>query len=421
MRRALVLAVLLVVAPLLASTGLDDAGAARGVNRRYVPTPFPKGWFVSHATAPAETLGDNDTSFYALRDDLGHGRALAATSVGVESGFNGLRDDSPVPVRGLKSSVLARNGEFAWLTWPDDTTQDLLHLVAGRGLRDDELIAAARAIQAGAFPRRGVPSGLQPIRSDSSVYGSASAQRVTLVDATGTREIELEVSAGSPAIRAAQQFWSEQESRREHEHAPARAAVLGRQHQVTVVARGEASPRILQRIADSMRATDAAGWEAFRSRVADLPVAALFPGASTASGVIVDGALEGTRWGVAFESGALATARSTIVTADSTTSGAGPGVPFGELPPVMSGGGFGTNGGGLFAGVVPAAAASARFVPDGRAPVDAVLGSLTADGTHRYFGAWIPGVAGTVPLVVYDAAGNVLVQRRSFGCNVCED
>jgi hypothetical protein len=420
MRRALVLAVLSIATSLVANTGAGDAGAARAADRRYVPKPFPEGWYVSHATAPAETPVGDDTSLYARRDDLERGPAMAVTSVGVESGFDGLRDESPAPVRGLASSSLARNGRFAWLTWPDDTAQDLLHLVAGRDLGDAELIAAARAVQARTFPRRGVPDGLRAVRADSSVYGSASAQRITLVDATGKREVELEVSAGSPSIRAAQRFWAEQESKREHEHAPGRAAVLGRQDRVTVVARGEASPRTLQRIADSMRETDAAGWEAFRGRVADLPVTALFPGSSTANGVIVDGALEGTRWGVAFESGPLATAWSTIVTADLTTSGAGSGVPSGELPAVLSGGSVGTNGGALFAGVIPAAAASARFVPDGRAPVDAVLGPTTADGTHRYFAAWVPGGAGTIPLVVYDAAGNVLVQRRSFGCNVCE-
>jgi hypothetical protein len=420
MRRAVALAVL-VVTPFLVSSGADDARAARAVDRRYVPTPLPDGWFVSRATAPAETVVDDGTSFYARRDDLEQGPAMAVTSVGVESGFNGLRDAHPAPVRALPSGALARNGRFAWLTWPDDTAQDLVHLVAGRDLDDEELIAAARAIQAGDFPRRGVPDGLQPVRADSSVYGSASAQRSTLVDATGKREVELEVSAGSPAIRAAQQFWAEQEAKREHPNGPPRAAVLGRQDGVTVVARGEASRTVLRRIADSMRPTDDAGWEAFRDRVAELPTTALFPGASTASGVIVDGALDGTRWGVAFESGPIATAWSTIVTADLTTSGAGPGVPPGDLPAVLSSGGFGTNGGALFAGVIPAAAASARFVPDGRAPVDAVLGPATADGTHRYFAAWVPDGAGTVPLVVYDAAGNVLAQRRNFGCNTCDD
>jgi hypothetical protein len=258
-------------------------------------------------------------------------------------------------------------------------------------------------------------------RADSSVYGSASAQRITLVDATGKQEVELEVSAGSPAIRAAQQFWAEQESKRDHPNGPPRVATLGRQDEVTVVARGEASPRVLQRLADSMRATDAAGWEAFRGRIADLPVTALFPGTPPAGGVIVDGALEGTRWGVAFDPGLLAAAWSTIVTADLTASGAGPGIPPGDLPAVLSGGSISTNGGSIFAGVVPAAASSARFVPDGHAPIEAVMGPTTADGAHRYLAAWVPGVAGTVPLVVYDASGNVLLQRRSFGCNVCED
>jgi hypothetical protein len=134
----------------------------------------------------------------------------------------------------------------------------------------------------------------------------------------------------------------------------------------------------------------------------------------------LDGFQAGTRWGVAFDNGPMAAAFTTIVTADLTSTVAGSGVPASGLPDVLSGGSVSTDGGSIFAGVIPAAATSARFVPDGRPPVDAVLGPTTADGTHRYFAAWVPEVAGTVPLVVYDASGNVLLERRSFGCNVCE-
>jgi hypothetical protein len=344
------------------------------------------------------------------------------TSVGVESGFDGLRDEHPERVPGLPSSTLARNGPFAWLTWPDDTSQDVDHLVAGRDLDDEEVIAAARAVQAGTFPRDGVPDGLRPVRGggSSSPDYVASAQRITLVDASGMKHVDIDVSPGSSAVRATQRFWVEQVARREHENRAQRHATLGPQGRVTVAARGDASTRELRRIASSMRATDAAGWEAFRSRVADLPVTALFPGAPATGAVIVDGFTGTTRWAVAFDSGPLAAAYTTIATAEGMTSTAGSGVPTSGLPEVLSGGSVSTNGGSVFAGVIPAAAASARFVPDGHPAMDAELGPTTADAAHRYFAAWVPEVAGTVPLVVYDASGNVLVQRRSFGCNVCD-
>jgi hypothetical protein len=422
-RRALALAMVLVLAPLLADAISDAAVASGPADHRYVPMPFPDGWFVSSAVATVGTSDASGSAFYAQRDDLEHGRALSVTTVGVESGFDGLRDDHPARVSGLQSSTLARNGRFAWLTWPDDTSQDVEHLVAGRDLDDADVIAAARAIEAGTFPRKGVPDGLAPVRDGGGASPDyvASRQRISLVDATGMRHVDIDVSPDSVAVRATQRFWVEQVALREHAHRAQLHAVFGPQRRVTVVARGDGSTRELHRIAGSMQMTDAAGWQAFRGRVADLPTTALFPGAPPDGAVVIDGAGSGTRWAVAFETGALSVAWSTIATADGMTSGAGPGIPPGELPAVLSGGGFGANGGTLFAGVVPAAATSARFVPDGRTAVDAVLGPPTADGTHRYLAAWVPGVARTVPLVVYDASGSVLVQRRSFGCNVCED
>jgi hypothetical protein len=170
-----------------------------------------------------------------------------------------------------------------------------------------------------------------------------------------------------------------------------------------------------------MRTTDARGWEAFRGRVADLPVTAIFPGFSNPNGVVLDGHLDGTRWGVAFDNGPIAGANTTVVTADLASSGAGPGIPADGLPDVLSGGSVSTNGGSIFAGVIPASAASARFLPDGRPAVGAVLGPTTPDGAHRYFAAWVPDVSGTVPLVVYDASGAELLRRSKFGCNACED
>ena len=86
-----------------------------------------------------------------------------------------------------------------------------------------------------------------------------------------------------------------------------------------------------------MRATDAAGWESFHGRVADLPVSVLFPGASKADGVVLDGFTHGARWGVAFSDKGLGSSSVSVITADLSVGGGGVGVPTtGDLPPVLS-------------------------------------------------------------------------------------
>lgn len=416
MRRLLTLLLVVIAGTVVPSSLATAAIGPIPAGRRYVPTPLPAGWFVNRATPPIESAGDGGFSYYGDRSDLAHGRALAVGAIGSEDGFDGLRDAHPkaVGAKGPPDAKLSRNGNFAWVTWPDPDAQDTFRLVAARGLSDDEVLAAARGR---------IPDGIQQlVRAEIGPDYSAPAQHIDLVDRSGQQHIHLDAFAGSAAVRAMQQFWVQQSALRTHGNGGGGLSVIGPQERVIVVARGDASARELRRLAASMRATDAAGWESFRRRVADLPVSALFPGAANASGVVLDGFTDGVRWGVAFDNGQLAAAYTTIVTADLASMGAGSGVPSGgDLPEVLSGGSVSTNGGSVFAGVIPAGATSARFVPDGRPPVDAVLGPATADGTHRYFAAWVPDVSGTVPLVVYDASGAVLLQRQKFGCNVCDD
>ena len=312
-------------------------------------------------------------------------------------------------------------GRYTWVTWAGEG-QDVVNLVSGRDLSDAAVVAAARAARGSSIAPKGIPDGLDRLLSaDIFPDGAVPAERITLVDASGTKRVKLEAFDASPLVRAMQQFWVEQSSRREHSGAGGRTAVLGPQRRPIVVARGDASVAELKSIAASMRATDAAGWQTFRDRVLDLPLTALFPMAANADGVVIDGATAGTRWGVAFSRGpGLAAVWTQIVTAELSSGGGGTGVPEGALPEVLSAGSVTTNGGSIFAGVIPAAAASARLEPVGLPPVDAVLGPTTPDGAHRYFAAWLADVGGVVPLVVYDAAGNVIAQRSQFGCNTCD-
>jgi hypothetical protein len=187
-----------------------------------------------------------------------------------------------------------------------------------------------------------------------------------------------------------------------------------------LVARGAAPKSVLRQLVSRSAPVDDAGWNAFRNRVEELPVAAFFPQVDQANGAVLDGATDGTRWAVGWDKGSVSpTAWNMVLTPDGTQGAGGTGLPDSGLPDVASSGSSIAHDGMILAGIVPAAAASARFEPVGRPAVDAVLGPLTPDGAHRYVAAWIPGLDGTAPIVVRDASGAVIAQRSQFGCNTC--
>ena len=197
-------------------------------------------------------------------------------------------------------------------------------------------------------------------------------------------------------------------------------AVMATRDGRVVVARGGVPASVLREVAESVAPVDDAGWAAFRSRVAELPVAAFFPQYDEATGAVIDGATGDTRWAVGWDRGsATPTAWNMLLTPDGTQGGGGTGVPDTGAPDVASSGSIIAHNGMLLAGIVPANAAAAQFQPAGRPAVDAVLGPLTPDGAHRYLAAWIPGLDGTAGLVVRDADGTAIAQRTNFGCNTC--
>ncbi len=187
------------------------------------------------------------------------------------------------------------------------------------------------------------------------------------------------------------------------------------------MARGAAPKSVLRQVVASAAPVDDAGWTAFRARVDELPVAAFFPQFDQATGAVLDGASDGTRWAVGWDKGSTSpTAWNMVLTADGTQGGGGAGLPDTGLPDIASSGSIIAHDGMILAGIVPAAAASARFEPAGRPAVDAVLGPLTPDGAHRYVAVWIPGLDGTSPLVAFDASGAVIASAANFGCNTCQ-
>jgi hypothetical protein len=412
------------------------AGAVTAGNTRFVPATVPAGWYLWGATAPsAHERASGGSTYYARRDDPGSGPALAVGTM-ARDGFTGLRAttpgaSAPRTVDGLPGGRLARSGPYAWVTWLAPGGTDV-RLVAARGLADDAVVAAAKsarftthgpvAIDGDVLSDGTLPDGMTRLVSDAGIGpdGTYPAQDVVLVDATGQARVDLSVFRGNAAERAFVRFWADQVPRRGSDAGAAGHAVVAERDGRTVVARGDAPATVLRALVRDTAPTDTAGWQAFRAQVAQLPVAAFFPQAALATGAVLDGASDGTRWAVGWDRGTASPhAWNMLLTADGTQGGGGTGLPDSGLPDVASSGTILGHGGMLFAGVVPAATATARFEPPGRAPVTATLGPLTPDGAHRYFAAWVPGLDGTAPVVVFDAAGNEIARRAQFGCNTC--
>jgi hypothetical protein len=421
------LAALLVLLVALAAMAVPARAVDAG-DQRVVPARLPAGWYVWGATAPAaRTTASGGFTFYARKDQPSSGPALAVGSLRRSDEISTLDDASPRSVSGLPSGRLARNGDFAWVTWLGDTT-DTVHVVATRGLSDDAVIEAARAARVGgsaapSIPASSLPDGVTRLVADAGVFPDFvyPAQSAVLVDATGEQRITFEVFDANAAERAFTKFWVAQEARRGGASSARTHAVTAVRDGRVLVARGAVPQSVLREVVASAAPVDDSGWQAFRNRVDELPVAAFFPQNSQANGAVLDGASNGTRWAVGWDRGsANPTAWNMVLTADGTQGGGGTGLPDSGLPDVASSGSIIAHDGMILAGIVPAAAASARFEPAGRPGVDAVLGPLTPDGAHRYIAAWIPGLDGTSPLVVRDAAGAVIAQRARFGCNTCE-
>lgn len=407
------------------------ANAVEAGGTRVVPGQLPAGWYVWGATAPASgTAATGGFTYYARRGSPSSGPALAVGSLQRSDGFTGLADSSPDAVDGLPNGRLARNGDFVWVTWLGDAT-DTVHVVAARGLDDDAVATAARAARVGgnggqaitpSIAASALPEGVTRLVADAGMFPDDvyPAENVILVDAQGERRVTLEVFDATSAERAFSKFWLDQEARRgTGAPGPERAVTAVRDGRV-LVARGAAPKAVLRQVVSSAAPVDDAGWAAFRTRVDDLPVAAFFPQFDQANGAVLDGASGGTRWAVGWDRGSASpTAWNMVLTADGTQGGGGAGLPDTGLPDVASSGSIIAHDGMILAGIVPAAAASARFEPADRPAVDAVLGPLTPDRAHRYVAAWIPGLDGTAPLVVFDASGAVIARAANFGCNTC--
>jgi hypothetical protein len=423
-RIAPLLALLAAVASVTAAA--PGALAAGTGATHYAPARIPAGWYVWGATAPeAGAVATGGFTFYARRAQPSSGPALAVGSLKRADGVSTLAATTPHAVSGLPRGRLARNGDFVWVTWLGDST-DTVHVVAARGLDDDAVITAARSARVAgdrppAIDASGLPDGVTRLVSDAGVNPDDTypAENVILVDGTDDRRITVDVFAATGGERAFTKFWVDQASRRGNGGAPEHAVMAVRDGHV-VVARGDVPASVLRAVVAPFAPVDEAGWDAFRGRVAALPVAAFFPQHAQATGAVLDGATGDTRWAVGWDRGnATPTAWNMILTPDGTQGGGGAGVADAGLPDVASSGSIIAHAGMLLAGIVPAAAASAQLQPAGRPAVDAVLGPLTPDGGHRYVAAWIPGLDGTAPIVVRDTSGAVIAQRAAFGCNTC--
>jgi hypothetical protein len=409
---------------------LAAAPAPAEANELFAPEQLPDGWYVLQARPPDPADTPAQTSTYYEGDG---DRALAAISFGLsEYGFENRLEGKERPVQGIPNgdhARIIRNDPWVWVFWPAQDVEDTMNLVAARGLSDNEAIAAARAARIPArgavrIAARGLPSDLHRaavawVHPDT---GPSGAEQITLVSSSGRARIEIKVSTAGRAVRAFHRFWVDQFPRRDFR--PPRRAVLREDGRQVVFVSGAARRSILQQLAGGTDRVDLDEWNAFRERVADVPVAALFPGGS-GDGVTLDGSVDGIRWGVRFETTQTALDVSDVVINADGTSGGGSGGPLSDLPAGIVSIGTSTTSGGngpegtTAAGVAPAGTKIVRFEPPGKPPIEAVVAATGPDPTHVYFATFLPNLGGDLPVIALDANGNELARRENFGCNVC--
>ena len=188
---------------------------------------------------------------------------------------------------------------------------------------------------------KGIPHGLDRLLSaDIFPDGAAPAERITLVDASGTKRVELEAFDGSPlvqrdaAVLGGAVVTARAQRRGRRYRGPGSAASPDRRGPRRRVGRG----------AEEHRGVDAGDG---RGRMAEAPRPRRRPAVDGAvpawrrmpTGSSSTERAAGTRWGVAFSRGpGLAAVWTQIVTADLSSGGGGTGVPDRGAPRSALGG-----------------------------------------------------------------------------------
>jgi hypothetical protein len=400
------------VAILVATATLVPApvAAAAAEAQLAVPTTIPAGWYVLGARPPQPPAPADGYRYYAR--DLADGPALAVGTTSCDGGCDELNGHS-TRVRGPRDSpgTLVRRGKHVWVTWTEpDAGQDLANVVIGRDISDREALAAARATDRDArgIARGGRPEGFRD-RGFSHLGPRAipyGVEKVTLLGAERGRTVELYISEPDPVARAEQAFFAAQ-----HPYVsgstPIPRLVTVRVGPRLIVVSGDMPARDMKTIARSVRPTDAAGWDHFRARVADIPVTALLPGlAGVGSYTQISGSTPTVRWAAAFTSDATgATAYTALADADAgMIAGAGFRRAY-EGDRVLTLTASQADGVQLVTGVVPAGTASVRFEGTGTPPIAVAPSDQSPGGGRRYYAVLLPVRNVVVATVALDANG----------------
>jgi hypothetical protein len=421
MRRAVVLAVVLVIAPLLASVGTHDAGAADSTHA--VPTAIPADWYVIGAQ-PAPPDGTTSGFRFFSRDLGDRSPALAVGSISCDGGCDVL-EGKETSVRGPVgiSATLVRNGAYRWVTWLDPSgAQDVVDVVITRNLDDDAAVAAARGVRGDAWAldvkRAALPDGfrdrgLAPVGPSAIPFG---AERITFLRAAGGPDVEVFTTRADGVERAAQRFFAGELRRMSHDFERADAVHIDRDR--ITVASGPGGRQTADRRAPlddlviSMIPTDEAGWDAFRARVHDIPTSVLLAGLDPGFEVL-DGATDTTRWAAAFkDDGEQITAFSVLADVDIGRVVHGsfaPHVPTGTLAGLA--GAWDGGASQLLTGVAPAGTASVRFEGTGDPPI-AVAPSSAARPSGDHYYAVVLAAAPVSEVVALDADGREIARAR---------
>ncbi len=374
----------------------------------------------------------------ALSDTL-DGPVLLVGSSGGSAQIGGPRYEAPgeeVDIGGRTGTVV-RDGDRTWVVIQGN---DHVEFVVGRGIDEDDLVAAARGADFGAATATvapdAVPAGLEPLVVGGPPDGPGGpGEHMFLVgDSTW---ISVTAVRADPRLAALWGFWADDAGGTVIRGEPGSAGVLrgtylggpeapGRVWAedgmvlavVVTLDRAGDGEELLDRVVADLRMGTWAEFEAARRQLLERPPTRDEAGCGP-DGAFVSGAGSGSRWGFALTASPSGDAWSTCYLELASGSGGGGTIvppPLGELAAAVGGSTDISSGSGysIVGGAAPPGTTRVTVTtPDGRTH-EAVLSDVGPRPGERVWATFVayaappPGVGPPVVATAYDAAGVVL-------------
>lgn len=435
--RSLAVALLLALGVAACGEGSDPSGTPTSspeprfpADQHFAPSTVPDGWWVVQASSSDVSAAPPipSTMLFARPGwSGGSGEPVLVVGAGDENDapsggkeVDGFRAASGVddPKSPFAKGHLGHHRGWTYVTW---YAGDWFGFAAGRGLTDDEVLAAGRAarvthIAEGVEPTvrgSGLPDGFELLHRGELT--PLASERIVLWRAGPPGSLHVSVGRSDPGASAIAQAWF-------GNGAPPfsaagsyeRVRTLG---DVAIMADGPAeSPALVDALLASVGPVTEAQWQELGRRILEVPPEVALGSCGANAPLVFAGVVDGARWAVGLDAGPghEAMACQAILSAAFPQLGGGSaGSPSATSEPIVLLP-MGSMGGVRFiAGGVPLGSTRVVVERPSGPPVDGVLGNNVFDPPHRSFAAAIPGMGlnPSFTVVAYDAQGRELARR----------